>query len=80
MQLTRIVDLAFLGLSIAVVVYFLPGAVQGVRNYLGTGTRRQRDATGRGPAPDPDMLARIRALEAIGFRRLGETLTEVTRP
>lgn len=77
MPLTRIIDFAMLALSIGVVVYFLPGAVRGVQNYVGTGSRRQQDATGRLPDPDPEVLARMQALEAVGYRRLGETLTEI---
>ena len=77
MPLDRIVAIAVLAISVAVVLYFLPGGIGALRNSIGTGTRRQQDAAGREPDPDPEMVTRIHALETIGYRRIGATLTQV---
>ena len=78
MPLSRILELGFLTVSVAVVALFAPGAVRALRTHFGTGSRRQADATGRVPEePDQDLIARIHILEGLGYRRLGETLTAI---
>jgi hypothetical protein len=75
--LWQIVNLAFLAFSILLLWFTLPTAVAGVRSSIGTRSRRQTDATGNTAEPDPDVLGRISLLEALGYRRLGETRTDV---
>jgi hypothetical protein len=73
----RIVDLAFLVVSILLLWFTLPTAVAGVRTFMGTSSRRQADVTGRATEPDADVVGRIGFLEGLGYHRLGETRTDV---
>src|SRR6266542_1622350 len=75
MPLDRIVDLGFFVAASALVLLLLPPTILDLRTYLGTGARRQKDSTGRVPAPGPEVGARIEVLEGLGYRRLGETST-----
>ena len=67
-----VVALGFASVMLALV---LPGGVKAWLTYSGTATRRQQDASGRAPAPDPEVAERIATLEGLGYRRIGETWT-----
>ena len=73
MSLERLIALALLGLSVAMLARFAPGAIRGWRIYAGTGERRQQDAAGRAPAMPPGVADRLALLTEVGYHRIGET-------
>jgi hypothetical protein len=75
MPIGKILDIGLLVASIAVLLWLTPAAIANWRTYVGTGRRRQEDATGRAPDPEPEVVERMNALEARGYRRIGETRT-----
>jgi hypothetical protein len=73
MPIERFVALALVAISSLLLVRLGPGAIRSWRIYAGTGRRRQRDATGRSPAPPPGIRDRQALLAEAGYRELGET-------
>jgi hypothetical protein len=64
-----------LAISTVAFAVLLPGAIRAWKTYAGVSTRRQQDVTGTAPVPGRELSERIVRLEAIGYRRIGETLT-----
>lgn len=77
MPTADIADAAALVVFLVLLGLFAPGAARSWRTYSGVSGRRQEDATGRAPAPDGELAERIGALEALGYRRIGETWTSM---
>jgi hypothetical protein len=77
MPVELLLDLVPLIGSALLFLWFLPGAVRAVQTSTGTRTRRQEDVTGQAPVPDDETKGRIVALNALGYRRLGETRTRI---
>jgi hypothetical protein len=73
MSTERLLALALLALSVALLARFAPGAIRGWRIYAGTGQRRQQDAAGRAPAMPPGVADRVALLAEAGYHRIGET-------
>jgi hypothetical protein len=77
MPIERIVALVLVGVSSILLVRLGPSAVRSWRIYIGTGRRRQQDATGRAPAAPPGIRDRQALLAEAGYRPLGETRLEL---
>jgi hypothetical protein len=64
-----------LAVSLVMLARGIPVAIRAWQTYAGVSGRRQEDATGRAPTPDGELRGRLLALEAMGYRRIGETWT-----
>ena len=76
MSIERLMALAALAGSGALLALLIPGAIRTLQTYLGAGRRRQQDAKGLAPAPGEDIAERLATLASLGYRRIGETRTE----
>lgn len=73
----RILLTVLLAISLVLLLLVMPAAIRTWATYAGTRSRRQEDFTGRAPDPEPEEAERMSALEALGYRRLGETVTRM---
>lgn len=73
----RVLLIGVLATSIVLLLALAPGAIRTWLTYTGTRARRQEDFTGRAPMPEPAAAERINQLHALGYRRLGETVTRM---
>lgn len=69
----RAIALVLLVVSGLLLTRLGPGAIRGWRVYVGTGKRRQRDATARAPAAPPGIVDRLALFEGEGYRPIGVT-------
>jgi hypothetical protein len=73
MSSERLLAIALLIGSVALVIRLGPSAVRSWRVYAGSSRRRQEDAVGRVVLVPPGVADRAAALAALGYHRLGET-------
>ena len=73
MSTERLLAVALLIGSVVLLLQFGPRAIRSWQIYAGTGKRRQQDAHGAAPPAPPSVVDRADALDALGYRRLGET-------
>jgi hypothetical protein len=76
-SLERLVTGGLLVLGVVVLARQLPQMVRIMQTYLGTGRRRQEDATGHAPEPEAETAERVASLEALGFHLIGATQTDL---
>jgi hypothetical protein len=77
MPIDRILLAVVLAISIVLLVLLAPAVRQTWQTYTGTRVRRQEDFTDQAPLPEPEEAERIDMLNALGYRRLGETVTRM---
>gem|GEM_PF-2398033 len=73
MPIERILAVAMVAASAALLLRLGPRAVNSWLVYAGTGERRQRDATGQSPVAPPELRDRMALLSESGYHHIGET-------
>jgi hypothetical protein len=77
MPIERLLAIALLFVSSAMVARLGPGAIRSWQIYAGTGKRRQQDAASRAPEAPPAVRDRLASLSQEGYRHIGETRLEL---
>ena len=75
MSVERLIGAGLLAVAGVILVRLIVGAVRVLQTYSGTSTRRQEDATGSAPEPEPDTAERVASLGALGYHQIGTTRT-----
>lgn len=73
MPIERILAVALVAASGALLLRLGPRALRSWRIYAGTGERRQQDASGLSPIASPELRDRMALLTESGYHHIGET-------